>query len=148
MDIQFTNSQACLQRQGIDSLFTETSSDGLGTSFWGRVDVGIRLLNSVWDIKPNNVAGLFGARVITEFYSLTANGPTQYHPGGMDLPLPAEPLQGPSGKSYAYVNAGEGLYSGAAIRRRLRGIAYHQLQEVALMLCLHPSISSYFAEYS
>jgi hypothetical protein len=94
----------------IPGLFTETSYDNNGTSFWGRVDIGNSISREIWEIKPDSLANLFLARVMAEFYSITANVPateTQYGPGGLDLPLPAAPLRGGYG-SYTYGNAGEG----------------------------------------
>jgi hypothetical protein len=114
--------QIWLERQGIDSLFTESSTDGLGTSFWGRVDIGIRLQNSIWDIKSDNMAGLLQAHVMAEFYSMTAVGPTEYHPGG-DLRLPAGPLQGARG-SYTYVNGGDGAILWNSYRSATAGYSF------------------------
>jgi len=99
--------QQWLQRQGIDGLFTEASSDGLGTSFWGRVDIGNAISGEIWEIKPNNPVQLFLARVMAEFYAATADGPTQYDAGGNGLPLPTGALNTVRG-SYTYTNAGDG----------------------------------------
>lgn len=115
--------QAWLQQQGIGGLFTERSSDGQGTSFWGRVDIGNSVSNEIWEIKPDNPVGFINARVMAEFYSITASGTDPYKPGGV-LPLPAPgEVRGISGTSYTYVNAGDGAILWRPYRSATQGVS-------------------------
>ncbi|MBR1201849.1 MULTISPECIES: RHS repeat domain-containing protein [unclassified Bradyrhizobium] len=112
--------QDWLERQPIPGLFTEAASDSNGTSFSGRVDIGNSVTGEIWEIKPNNLAGYFAARVMAEFYSITAQG-SAYQPGGA-LPLPVAPLIGTRG-SYTYVNAGDGAILWSPYRSATQGVS-------------------------
>src|SRR6185437_2232216 len=113
--------QDWLEQQRIPGLFTESGFDGQGTSFLGRVDIGNSISQEIWEIKPNNLAGYFAARVAVEFYSLTSIGLAEYG-AGATLPLPGEQLFGQRG-SYVYVNAGKGAILWSSYRTATQGVS-------------------------
>jgi RHS repeat-associated protein len=91
--------------------FTETSTDGFGAWFGGRVDIGNVGTSELWEIKPNNPIGIFAGRVEVEYYSIVANatGPNEYAPGGVPGFMgPSITLKGTYG-SYTYSFVGDGV---------------------------------------
>jgi RHS repeat-associated protein len=89
--------------------FVESSTDGMGTNFGGRVDIGNRDTLEIWEIKPNNSVGLFSARVEAEFYSIVGSaGGRIYQPGGQPGFMGSSvTLPGTYGV-YTYTFAGDG----------------------------------------
>jgi hypothetical protein len=94
-------------QQGILGLKTETSFDGQGNTFWGRVDILNNQTKEIWEIKPDSLANQIYASATAEVYALTSKGPDQYSLGGTGLLMPTGPLHGQMG-DYTYVNTGGG----------------------------------------
>ena len=111
-----TDAHQTLQRfvDGLPGIFVESSSDGLGTTFWGRVDIGNRDTQELWEIKPDNAVSIFLGRVQLEFYVLSQSSSgfpgagLSYGVGGIPPWLPTTPLVGKYG-AYQYEYAGDGV---------------------------------------
>jgi hypothetical protein len=109
-------------------LFVERSSDGIGNSFDGRVDVGDRNLFEIWEIKPNTFYGWATATAEASTYAASNKGPNQYSLGGVDLAMPPR-LDGKLG-TYTYLNAGAGAiyWDTPSSSRSLNSAFYRALQ--------------------
>ncbi len=79
-------------REKIPGTWSEAWTDGAGTFFMGRPDLGNTITEELWEIKPNSMQGIGEGLYQVTGYIMTSIGATQYMPGGMSIFPEGTPL--------------------------------------------------------
>ncbi|MBL8565204.1 MAG: hypothetical protein JNM89_05755 [Hyphomicrobiaceae bacterium] len=97
--------QTAAYAEDSDNIFYEKYSDGDGTYFLGRVDLGHRKLGQIWEIKPDS--GYWIAEGLKDIAMYAVGSGFEYMPGGPSV-VPSGPLKGQFGY-YTYRLAARGV---------------------------------------